>query len=192
VSTVARFSVADFDRFVSSGCFEGEHQRRVELIDGEIRQMNALGSRHETVVDRLAEWSFESLPKRKVRVRVQNSIGIPALDSVPEPDVAWVARRDYSRQRPQGRDVLLLMEVAESSLRFDIGKKARLYAKTLIADYWVADVKGQQVFVFRDPQGGEYQSKQIFFRGQETVRPLAFPRVSLQPEALFVIETYDD
>jgi Uma2 family endonuclease len=191
MSTVAKFSVADYDRLIAGGFFDGEHHRRVELIYGEIRQMNALGSRHETVVDRLAEWSFEELPKRKVRVRVQNSIGIPALDSVPEPDVAWVARRDYSRRRPQGKDVVLLIEVAESSLRFDSGKKARLYAKTRITDYWVVDVKGEQVIVFRDPRAGEYQSKQAY-RGQEVVQPLAYPKLKLRPADLFVVETYDD
>jgi Uma2 family endonuclease len=191
MSTVARFSIADFDRLVAGGCFEGEHQRRVELIEGEIRPMNALGSRHETVVDRLAEWSFHELPKRRVRVRVQNSIGIPALDSVPEPDIAWVARRDYSRQRPQGEDVLLLIEVAESSLRFDCGQKAKLYARTLIADYWVVDVRGEEVIDFRDPRDGEYQSKKVF-RGEEVVQPLAFPKLKLQPADLFVVETYDD
>jgi Uma2 family endonuclease len=190
MSTVAKFSIADYDRLVESGFFDGEHHRRVELIEGEIRDMNAIGSRHETIVDRLAEWSFGGLPKGEVRIRVQNSIGLPELDSVPEPDIAWVKRRDYSQRRPQADDVLLLIEVAETRVRYDTGTKARLYASTGIADYWVVDVKNQTVIVFRDPLAGEYQSRQPF-RENEAVQALAYPKLLLRPADLFVVETYD-
>jgi Uma2 family endonuclease len=126
-----------------------------------------------------------------VRVRIQNSIGIPALTSVPEPDVAWVKRRNYMKRRPHGEDVLLLIEVAESSLRFDTGKKARLYAATRIADYWVVDVKNEAVLVFRDPVENEYRVKEAY-RGDELVQPLAWQELALRPADLFAIETYDD
>ena len=120
--------------------------------------MNPIGSRHEVIVDRLTEWSFANLPKGKVRVRIQNSIGLPALESAPEPDLAWVARRDYSRGRPVAEDVLLVIEVADSSLGFDTGEKADLYAAAGIADYWVVDVAAQRIEVRREPVAGRYAS----------------------------------
>ena len=117
------------------GLFDGENRRRIELIHGELREMNPIGPTHEEVVDRLNRWSIKHLPEDRVRVRVQNSIGLPALQSAPEPDIAWVVERDYSRGRPTAADVLLVIEVAESSLKNDIGEKADLYAAAGIADY---------------------------------------------------------
>ena len=133
MSTIARLSLGEYDRMVAAGVFDRQRRRRLEFIRGEIREMTPIGSRHEVVVDRLTEWSFRSLPEGRAWVRVQNSIGLPDLDSAPEPDIAWVARRDYSRGRPAAADVLLIVEVAESSLEYDSGEKADLYAGAGIA-----------------------------------------------------------
>jgi Uma2 family endonuclease len=135
VSTIARLSLAEYDRMIACGLFDGKNRRRIELIHGELREMNLIGPTHEEVVDRLNRWSIKHLPEDRVRVRVQNSIGLPALQSAPEPDIAWVVERDYSRGRPTAADVLLGIEVAESSLKNDIGEKADLYAAAGIADY---------------------------------------------------------
>jgi Uma2 family endonuclease len=134
VSTIARLSLAEYDRMIERGAFDQTKRRRLEFIRGEIREMTPIGALHEAVVDRLTEWSFSSLPKGKVWVRVQNSIGLPELESAPEPDLAWGARRDYSQGRPAAKDVLLVIEVAESSLAYDHGEKADLYAAARIAD----------------------------------------------------------
>lgn len=134
MSTVARLSVEEYDRIIATGVFDHPVRRRVELVRGEIRDMNPIGPLHEDAVDLLAEWSFDSVPRMKVRVRVQNSIGLPELDTVPEPDLAWVRRRAYSRGRPTPRDVLLVIEVADTSLAYDTGEKADLYAAASIGD----------------------------------------------------------
>ena len=139
---------------------------------------------HEVIVDRLTEWSVEHRPKDKIWVRVQNSIGLPELESAPEPDLVWVARRDYSAARPTAEDVLLVIEVAETSLAYDTGQKAELYAAAGIADYWVVDVAGRAIEVRRDPAGGRYRSLKTF-TGDEEVRPLAMPDVALRPAALW-------
>jgi Uma2 family endonuclease len=146
--------------------------------------MNPIGSRHEEIVDRLTAWSFASLPKGKVRVRIQNAIGLPALESAPEPDLAWVTQRDYSRGRPVAEDVLLIVEVADSSLAFDTGEKADLYAAAGIADYWVVDVAAERIEVRREPVGGRYQSVSSH-AGQDELRPLLVPQVSLRPALLW-------
>lgn len=193
MSTVAKLSLADYDRMIASGFFarEDQQEQRIELIEGELRKMNPIGSMHEILVDRLQEWSHEQLPKKRVWIRIQNSVGIPELDSAPQPDLAWVTRRDYSLRRPQGSDVLLIVEVAESSLRFDRGRKMRLYAKAGIADYWIVDVRARTIEVYRDPQDGKY-AQQTIYEGEQRVQSLALPTMTLTPAALFAVETFDE
>jgi len=184
MSTVAHFTVGDYDRMIASGMFDGPQKRRVELIRGEVREMSPIGARHEDIVDRLNLWSIRNLPEDEVRVRVQNSVGLPALDSVPEPDVAWVVQRDYSRRRPTTDDVLLIIEVAESSLDYDAGEKAELYAAAGIKDYWVVDVAAQVVEVRREPDGSRYRALTTY-RGDDPIRPLARPDLVFSPALLF-------
>ena len=139
MSTVTHVTIAEYDRMIADGAFDPCEQQPLELIHGEIREMSPIGSAHEVIVDHLTEWSFLNLPKGKVRVRVQNSIGIPIWIARPSP--IWRGfRRDYSRGRPVGEDVLLIVEVSDSSLRFDLGEKAELYAAAGISDYWVVNV----------------------------------------------------
>lgn len=184
MSTVARLTLTDYDRMIEAGVFDRGRRRRLEFIQGEIREMAPIGSMHEVIVDRLNEWSIESLPKGKVWVRVQNSIGLPSLESAPEPDLAWVARRDYSAGRPTAEDVLLVIEVAEESLAYDTGEKADLYAAAGVADYWVVDVVGRAVEVRRDPSDGRYRSLKTYAGGDE-LRPLSMPEATLRPAALW-------
>jgi Uma2 family endonuclease len=146
--------------------------------------MNPVGSAHEDILDFLNVWSVENVPRDKVRVRLQNSIGLPSLESAPEPDLAWVVRRDYYHHRPTAEDVLLLIEVAETSLAYDTGEKAELYAAADIADYWVVDVAGRAIEVRRDPSGGRYRSLQTS-TGQQSLHPLVLPEVALTPQALW-------
>jgi Uma2 family endonuclease len=116
MSSALRFTVAEYDRMVERGIFADRCERRLELIHGEIRQMVPPNPSHEEIVDLLMYWSVDHAPRDRVRVRVQNSLGIPELDSVPEPDIAWMLAQSYRKRRPRPTDVLLLIEVAESSL----------------------------------------------------------------------------
>src|SRR5579871_6363252 len=126
---VTRFTIADYDRMIAEGKFEGGLNRpRIELIYGELRNMSPIGAPHEEIVDALMEWSVSNVSSRGVRVRIQNSVGIPAHDSAPQPDIAWVTKKSYRTARPDGSDVLLIIEVADSSLKYDLGEKAKLYA----------------------------------------------------------------
>jgi Uma2 family endonuclease len=184
VSTIAHLSLAEYDRMIEAGVFDQRRTRRLEFILGEIREMNPIGSRHEVTVDRLAEWSHESLSSRQAWVRVQNSITLPSVESAPEPDIVWCARRDYSQSRPTADDVLLVIEVAETSLAFDRGEKADLYAAAGIADYWIVNLVDRAIEVRRTPEQGRYREVRTF-AGNDAARPLAAPEATLRPAMLW-------
>ena len=184
MSVVTRFTLEQYELMAEAGVFDGKHHRRVELVRGEIRQMAPIGIRHGAVVDRLARLSGELLPADRAEIRIQGVLTAPALESAPEPDVLWLAPGDYFQRHPVPDDVLLLVEVAESSLAEDTGEKARLYAEAGIADYWVVNLLEDCVEVFRDPGPSGYQSRQSR-RGDEEIRPLAFAEVVITPSMLF-------
>lgn len=181
MSTVVRLSIEEYDRMIESGVFEN---RRIELIYGELRQMSPIGVPHEYAVDELNEWSMKNAPLDRVRVRIQHSVGLAELSSVPQPDVAWVARLDYTRYRPTSADVLLLIEVSDSSLAYDRGKKARLYATVGITDYWIVNIRDRCIEVRRQPVGKSYEDIRIYNIG-ETVSPLHFPSLALPVGTVF-------
>ncbi len=182
MSTIAKLTIDQYDRMIAAGIFD--QRQRVELIHGELREMNPIGPEHEIVVDKLTEWSFESLPKKTVWVRVQNSIGIAELDSAPEPDIVWVSRRDYRTTRPAGSDVLLIIEVSESSLAFDRREKSELYASAGIREYWIVNLVDHCIEVHREPSSGKYRNV-VAYQGEASISPLTFPTISLSVKQIF-------
>lgn len=184
MSAATRFTLAEFDRMIERDVFDSTRDRRIELIRGEIREVNPPGPTHETAVDRLTRWSTQNTSPSEVRVRIQNSIGAPEIDSAPQPDVAWVKERDYLQRRPQGDDVLLLIEVAESSLAIDRGEKAGLYAAAGIADYWIVNLCDLCIEVYRRPKKGQYREIHTYEIG-DRVAPLSFPKAVLIVADLF-------
>jgi Uma2 family endonuclease len=179
----AKLSLEEYERMVNAGVFAGP-RRRLELIYGEIRQMSPIGDPHAEVVDRLDEWGHEYARGKPVRVRIQNAIRLPHAASSPEPDVSWVVKRNYWRGKPGPSDILLIIEVADSSLEDDTGEKAVLYAGAGIRDYWVVNLRNQTVEVRRDPGPEGYQSVERL-AGKVEVRPLALPGAVLIPDALW-------
>jgi Uma2 family endonuclease len=185
MSTTTRLTIEQYDQMIADGAFEGPiHRQRVELIEGEIRRMSPIGPPHERAVDFLTRWSCKGFPEERGWVRIQSSIGLPGLESVPEPDVAWVRMGNYSRRRPTADDVLLIIEVADSSLRFDRVEKAQKYAASGITDYWVVDIPAQAVHVYRLPQAHGFGSCTTY-RGADRLVPLHVPTAELVVEALF-------
>jgi Uma2 family endonuclease len=185
MSIATRITVADYERMIAEGKFDGRLNRpRIELIDGELREVSPIGTLHAMVVAILTEWSFKNLPPGKAWVWVQCPIAVTERDSVPEPDLAWVARNDYTASRPAHPDVFLLIEVADSSLKYDRGEKADLYASAGIADYWVVKIPDRCVDVFRRPEEGRYQSREVV-KSPDVIHPLAFPEVLLSIGSLF-------
>lgn len=170
---------------IAGGVFDGPQRRRVELIRGELLEMSPIGPSHEDAVDFLNKWSFLATTGKKIRIRVQNSIGLAALASAPEPDLAWVRERaGYKKARPTKNDVLLIIEVSDSSLDYDRGTKADLYAAAGIKDNWIVNLPDHCVEVRRDPSRGRYRTVETFSAGDE-VRPLTLPGVALSVSDLF-------
>jgi len=189
MSTSVRVTVAQYDAMIARGEFVPREDHHVELIDGEIVPMSPIGPMHDDVVEKITEWSYENRPNAKVWVR--GSVGFPRLDSAPEPDLAWVRRRPYSRIRPGHADILLIVEVGDCTLPFDRGEKARLYARAGVADYWIVSIPDRHVEVRRDPLGGTYRSIRTFAIG-ESIPLLAFPALSFPVATAFADEDDDD
>ncbi len=183
MSTIARFSLPQYELMIEHGVFDGKYRQRVELIRGEILQMNPIGYEHTAVVDFLNAWSFRSGASDDRRVRIQHTLRLPDTDSAPEPDVAWVVPKSYT-QHPLGSDVLLLIEVADSSLLTDCREKAGLYAASGISDYWVVDVEGRSLIVHRSPEGDAYGEIQTLHE-DESIVPICDPAAQLTVRDLF-------
>ena len=184
MSTTTRITLEHYDAMIRRGDFEPREKHQVELIHGELSPMSPINPPHDDVVDELTEWSFESLPQGLVRIRVQGSLEIPALESAPQPDVAWLRRKRYSKARPMPEDVLLVIEVADSSLARDRGVKASLYAAAGLAESWVVNLPDRSLEIRRVPRDGSYASLVVLKPGDEA-RPLAFPDIALPVARLF-------
>jgi Uma2 family endonuclease len=105
---------------------------------------------------------------------------------VPEPNLAALRlTHKHYRSHPTAADVLLLVEVSDETLSFDLNKKAALYAQAGIPDYWVLDVKGRRLLVLREPAGGKYRSILVYSEN-ESVAPLAAPESPFCVAAAFV------
>ena len=190
MSTSVKITVEQYEAMIDRGEFDPLEEHHVELIRGEIVPRFGDDPRipmnppHASKVDYAMEWSFESAPRELVRIRVQGSVSIPALDSVPQPDILWLARKDYSKSHPVPDDVFLLIEVSDSSIGKDRGPKLELYAEANIREYWIVNIQGRCVDVYRDPSGLIFRSVTTYIPGQE-IHPLAFPDVSLEVSRLF-------
>jgi Uma2 family endonuclease len=123
---------------------------------------------------------------QEIMVRVQSSINCG--DHRPEPDLVWSRRMPAKRLRPTHADVLLLIEVSDSSTEQDLGEKARLYAEHGIPEYWVVDVQAEQVHVHRTPSQGIYQSIQSFNK-PTLISPHCQPAARLSLAELFDLDS---
>jgi Uma2 family endonuclease len=163
-----RWTCAEFHRAGDMGMFEG---KRAMLIDGVIVEQGPMNPPHAITLG-LVEEAIRTALGSGWWPRNQSPL-ILGLDTDPEPDLAVVPGRprDYTGH-PTAAD--LVVEVADSSLDFDTHDKKLLYARAGIRDYWVVDVNGRQLLVFRDPQAGDYTTQQTL-GSADTVSPLAAP-----------------
>jgi Uma2 family endonuclease len=184
MKTIAKLSVQEYERIVGTGVFDGKNRRRVELIRGELREMSPIGPAHNQIVAWLNKWSVRNIPSDDVGVRIQSSLALAEADCEPEPDVVWVSSDEFLAENPTAADVLLLIEVADSSLEYDRGEKTELYAEAGIADYWIVNLIDHTVEVHRSPANGRYADVRSFGTG-DSIQPLAAPAAHLNIAALF-------
>jgi len=159
-----RFSVDEYQRMGDAGIFSDTD--RVELIDGEILTMSPIGPRHSAVVDRVNRSLVLAAGTRAI-VRVQGPIRLDGFTE-PEPDLVLLRPRDdfYRGGHPLPPDILLVIEIAESSLRYDREVKAALYARAGIVEYWLADHVSGVVACHTGPEHGVYREVTVNGRGQ--------------------------
>jgi Uma2 family endonuclease len=166
----------EFERMVEEGLFRDE---RVELPQGMLVELSPQGTRHAAVTQRLTETLVPPLVgPASVRIRLPLSV---SQGSLPEPDVAVVARGDYDQAH--SATAFLVVEVAESSLNKDRLVKADLYAAAGVQEYWIVDLTSAIVEVRTDPVSGRYTRETPALPGQ-SLRPKAFPDVEIQVAVL--------
>jgi Uma2 family endonuclease len=176
------FSVDEYHRMAKAGIFGPEE--RVELIEGEIIEMSPIGPRHAGCVINLNRLLVTRLGDRAV-ISPQNPVVIRPR-SEPQPDMLVLRPREvsYSRAHPTPDDVLLAVEVGDTTARFDRIVKARLYARARIREYWLIDAGRESVGVFRTPEGDAYASVATVTR-EGSLAALAFPDVLIGVDELF-------
>ena len=158
---------------------------RVQLIEGEILEMPPIGPRHGSVTGRLARWLYRAVGDAAI-VRLGNPVNLGKY-SQPQPDAMLLKPRadDYFTSHPAPEDVLLLVEVSDSTIDFDQGRKRELYARFAVQEYWVIDVNSRCIDAYSDPTGGEFRTA-LTYRLQDTIGPRALPQVSIAVKELFV------
>jgi Uma2 family endonuclease len=176
------FTVEEYHRMGEAGIL-GEDER-VELIEGEIVQMAPIGPRHIGGVINLTRLFITRLGDRAV-VSPQNPVVIPPR-SEPQPDLVLLRPRavSYSRERPNVQDVLLAVEVADTTVRYDRLVKARLYARAGMPEFWLCLATDGAVEVYRGPGTDGYAAVTLHGPG-EIVAPLAFPDVGFAVSDFF-------
>ncbi len=161
----------EYEKLARLGAFEDE---RIELLDGEMVAMSPIGLPHDSAVQKLNELLILALHGR-ASVRCQSSFAASEL-SQPQPDFTVVQRADYDDEHPSAAH--LIIEVAESSLSKDRGRKLRLYATCQVPEYWVVNLVERCIEVYRGVEGATYVRMERYERGQ-AIQLLAFSDVSI-------------
>jgi len=178
-----RLNVEDFYRMAEAGIF-GEDDR-IELIDGDLIDMAPIGQAHAGIVNALANALYKACEGKAI-VSAQNPIRLDRA-SEPQPDLAVLRPRAdfYATGEPPGPDdVLLLVEVADTSLNFDRVVKLPLYARAGIAELWIFDIKRRVVDAFKGPSGNGY-AETITYRAGETVGLACAPDIAVKLNLVF-------
>lgn len=157
-----QFTVADFARMAAAGIFADAD--RVELIDGEVRAMSPIGPRHAAIVKRLNAMLGRQVARTAI-IGVQDPIQLTDYTE-PQPDIAVLRPREdfYAHAHPLPEDVLLAVEVAESSLEYDRQEKVPRYAQARIPEVWLIDVEQETVTQYTEPDGICYRAERTFHR----------------------------
>jgi Uma2 family endonuclease len=162
--TRRRLDIDVYYRMAESGILTDP--RHVELIDGEIIDMAAIGSPHAAVTNRLVRGFARAAAEGSTLMSVQSPLRLDPYNE-PQPDVMLLRPRadDYRANHPSAADVLLLVEVSETSLAYDRSIKLALYAKFGVPEVWIIDLPGNAVEVYREPKEGAYASRERLTEG---------------------------
>jgi Uma2 family endonuclease len=176
-----KFSVDEYHRMGEAGIFHPE--MRLELIEGEVLEMSPVGTRHVATVNRATALFVGRLAGRAM-VSVQNPVTLDGY-SEPQPDLLLAGfREDYYASRRIGPpDVLLAIEVSDTTLRHDRDRKMPLYARAGVRELWIVDLGGERLHAYRDVGPAGYRTVFSWSRSED-VTPAAFPDVVIRVEEL--------
>lgn len=177
-----RLTVADYYRMGEVGIFAPN--ARIELIEGEVIDMAPIGTRHAAAVTRLNRAATATVGTRAI-VSVQNPLRLSDL-SEPEPDLMLLKPRAdfYAEAHPTAGDVLLLIEVADSSARYDREIKLPLYARHGVGEVWIVDLEARLLRFHRAPADGAYT--EVSTTGRPGPTPVAaLPGAAIDLSAIF-------
>jgi Uma2 family endonuclease len=176
-----RFTADDYQRMGQAGILsEGD---RVELIDGEVVAMTPIGPRHNASVNRANRALVRSVGDQAI-VQSQGSVRLGRYHE-PEPDLVLLRPQAdfYASRLPGPQDILLIVEIAESSIDYDRQVKARIYAESGVREYWLADLNDNLLFCYSLPQDGAYRTVKEYHRGQ-SIAPATLPECSIAVDVL--------
>ena len=176
------FSVKEYEELIDTGFFTGK--KRVELIEGELIEKTATGDPHIGCVNRLTNRVFPRNPSGNFIISVQNAIVVNPY-SAPEPDVAILRFRDdfYASGKAKPEDVLLVVEVSDTTVRYDRQTKMPLYARAGIEEAWLVNLQRKILEVHRAPVNGKYEVVQKLGK-TESIAPLNFPDLQLEVSSI--------
>lgn len=180
--SIHRFKVEEYHRLIESNILHEDD--RVELIEGRIIDMAPIVSRHAACVSRLNEIFSEKLQKRAI-LNIQNPICLTEYSEL-EPDIAIIKRRSdfYAEQLPQPEDVLLIIEVADSSLEYDCETKIPLYAKENIKEVWLVNLIENILQIYKEPTPEGYNTM-LKCRYNQKISPENFSDITLTVSEIF-------
>jgi Uma2 family endonuclease len=178
--TTYKWSLEEWHDLINSGVLAG---KRVELLEGEIIEMSPEGIPHSYTHQSVSDYLRE-LFKGKAYVRDAHPITLD--NSEPQPDIAIARLPDtiYAQHHPYPEDIYWLIEVSNETLTKDLEQKTITYARNGIPEYWVIDLKNNQLIVHTQPQASSYV--QIVEYKAGTVSPLAFPQIAISLNRLLL------
>jgi Uma2 family endonuclease len=160
-----RFKRNEVDRMLELGIFDGQ---RCELIDGDLIDKMGQNPSHAQAIRELFVWLIGLFNPGQLQMRFPIEVKAGDSDwSLPEPDLAVLEESgsEYGKRHPRGDELLLVVEVADTSLRQDLTTKRDLYARASVPEYWVLDLQSRRLIVHRQPAQGEYQHTAILTEG---------------------------
>jgi Uma2 family endonuclease len=171
------FTVAEYHKMIDAGVFVGNDN--YELIEGEIVKKMTIGDYHISCVNRLTRL-FSLQCGDKAIVSVQNPVVIGDI-SEPEPDVALLKFQEdfYASGKASAEDVLLIIEVSDTTVRYDRQTKIRIYAEAEVGEVWLVNLPRQILEVYSEPHGGKYKITKKYEKNQ-TVSPRFVPEIKIK------------
>jgi Uma2 family endonuclease len=175
-ATPHRFDVDDYHRMAAAGILSPED--RVELIEGEIVDMAPIGSEHGGKINRLNRLVAQAVADGRLIASIQNPLRLDRRNE-PQPDLMLLRPRpdDYAASHPTASDVLLLVEIADSSLAWDRGPKLALYARHGVPEVWIVDLVGRTVEICRASGPDGYAERRRLSEGD--VSPMLVPSLTI-------------